>query len=912
MKDEFYVTKRDDTKELADINKIHRVVQWACEGVAGVSASAIEAQAKMKLFNGIRTSDLHRALVDAAHELVALGEYNYDLPAGRLLAYDVRKKAYGQFQVPHILNILEQNIRQGWYDPELIDLYTNEQWNQINDWIVHDRDFTIRIAGMKEWTQKYIVKNRVTGEFKETPQISYMLVAAIRMHKYVKDGFEPLSIVKDDYDSLSQYDQTIPTPILAGLRTPTRQFASCTVIECGDSLNSITATADAVVKYASRKAGLGIGLYNLRAEKRPVRGGEATTTGPIPFGQFFQSSVLSCSQGAIRKGSATFYHNIWHRDVEQLLVLKNSKGTEETRIRHSDHAFNFNRYLWRRMVEGKDMYLFSPEEVPDLQEAFFADQDLFAKLYEKYGKSSKIKSKLVVSAAAIRDLFITERTGTSRVYVNNVDNANEQGPFIASLAPVRQSNLCLSGNTKVRVVVDGKVMTLRLDALNSLMAEEDRPFILVESYNVQTGHVEMKPVLKSAKTGVDRSVVRVLADCAPKGVVCTPDHPVYTVNRGYIEAQDLLSDDVLVVDGTAQHNQNVRVEYLEQTIDVFDITVQDNHNFFADGILVHNCTEIQLPTIPLQFFDDPSGLISLCTLSNSNWGNIKSPKQLEKTCKLMVYGLDSILDYQDYPLQAARNSTNWYRSLGIGINSLAQFLAKRGLKYGTKECLEVIDEYMEAQTYYLMKYSIELAKRYGPCEKFNHTKYSQGAVPGDHRAKAVDELIPHVERMDWDSIRADLLKYGARNATLGAIPPAETSSKLANLTNGVEAPRGLVVSKDGSYIVVPDVDKLKNKYEMAWDVDVEAYIKTMAVLQKRLCQSISANTTYDPSKYPGGMIPGTLIFRHLLLGVKYGLKNFYYNNNVKDTMEDPTDDPSKAIQQIHEGSGDVACNACEL
>lgn len=333
---------------------------------------------------------------------------------------------------------------------------------------------------------------------------------------------------------------------------------------------------------------------------------------------------------------------------------------------------------------------------------------------------------------------------------------------------------------------------------------------------------------------------------------------------------------------------SITIEFVEQVYDVYDITVEEDHNFFANGILVHNCTEIQLPTIPLNFFDDPDGLISLCTLSNSNWGNVKSPAQLEKVCKLMVYGLDSILDYQEYPLQAARNSTKWYRSLGIGINSLAQFLAKRGLKYGTKEALEVIDEYMEAQTYYLMKYSIELAKVYGPCEKFAHTKYSKGMVPGDFRVPAVDELTPHVHRMDWEPIRADLLKYGARNATLGAIPPSETSSKLANLTNGVEAPRGLVVSKDGTYIVVPDVDKLKNKYEMAWKVDVEAYIRTMAVIQKWLCQSISANTTYDPSKYDKGMIPGSLIFRHLLLGVKYGLKNFYYNNNVKDTMEDNT------------------------
>lgn len=547
MKEDFYVTKRNGTKELSDINKIHRTVQWACEGISGVSASAVEAQAKMKLFNGIKTSDLQRALYEAAHDLVALGGYNYDLVAGRLLSYDIRKQVYGEFEVPHLYAIVDKNVREGWYDPELISMYTMEEWNQLNDWIVHDRDFGIRIAGMKEWTQKYLVKNRATGQFKETPQIAYMLVAAIRMHKYVRDGVEPLSFIKDDYDSLSTYDQTIPTPILAGLRTPTRQFASCTVIECGDSLPSITATADAIMKYASRKAGLGIGVYNLRAEGRPVRGGEAVTTGPIPFTQFFQSSVLACSQGAIRKGSATFYHHIWHRDVEKLLVLKNSKGTEETRVRHSDHGFNFNRYLWRRMVQGQEMYLFSPEEVPDLAEAFYADQEKFAELYEKYGKSNKIKSKVVVSAAEIRDIFITERQGTSRVYVNNVDNANEQGPFIATLAPVKQSNLCLAGDTEVDVYVDGVPRRIRMDELNELINTE-RKKVTVKSYDVATNTVRYSPITASALMGVNKRVMRIVDDVTKKTLVCTPDHQIFTRNRGYVPAAELTSSDELVIE----------------------------------------------------------------------------------------------------------------------------------------------------------------------------------------------------------------------------------------------------------------------------------------------------------------------------------------------------------------------------
>lgn len=741
---EVFVTKRDGSKEVLDINKIHKVVQWACDGVEGVSPSEVESQVKVKFFNGMKTSDLHESLVNAAHELISDYAYNYDIVAGRLAMYDVRKKVYGKFEPSHLVDVIEKNIKEGWYDSEICSLYTNDQWNQINDYIKHDRDFDFRIAGVKEWRSKYLVKNRKTGELKESPQIAYMLVSAILMNKYVAD--EGLKIVFDYYDALSTGDITIPTPVLAGVRTPTRQFSSCTVIECGDSLNSITATVDAVVKYASRKAGLGVGVYNLRAEKQKVKGGSVTTTGPIPFTQLLQSAVLSCSQGGVRKGSVTFFHNIWHKDVQSLLVLKNNKGTEETRVRHSDHGFNINGYLWKKMVAGEDMYLFSPEEVPDMQKAFFEDQEKFAELYEKYSKSNKV-SKVKVSAADIRDILLTERIGTSRIYIHNVDNSNSQGSFLPEFAPIKQSNLCL---------------------------------------------------------------------------------------------------------------------------------------------------EVCLPTSPLETFDDPDGLISLCTLSAINWGKIKKPEQFEKSCKLAVYALDALLDYQEYPLQAAKNSTDWYRPLGIGVNDLAHFLAKRGLKYDANS-LPVADEYMEAMAFYLTKASVELAKKYGACGKSDETKYSKGVVPADVRKKAVDELVEHVDRLDWEGLRKDLITYGIRNATLMACMPSETSSRVQNLTNGVEPVRSLITVKDGTSIVAPEAEKLKNKYISAWDVDVEGYLKVMAVLQKRIDQAISTNTTYDPSKFEGDKIPGSLVLRHLLLAYKYGLKTLYYNNNVKkDVVEDKQEDTCEA------------------
>lgn len=747
---EIFVVKRSGEKELLDIDKIHRVVVWACEGVEGASPSEVEAQAKLKLFDGIKTSDLHEALVNAAHELVSEETYGYDLVSGRLAMYDIRKKVYGSFDVPHILSIIKKNTADGWYDSELEGMYTEDQWNELNSHINHNLDFDFKIAGVREWINKYLTKNRATKDLKDTPQVVYMLVAAVLMHKYVKQ--QGLGIVKDYYDVLANALLTLPTPVLAGVRTPTRQFASCTVIECGDSLNSISATADALLQYASRKAGLGIGVYNLRAATQPVRNGDATTTGPIPFTQLLQAAIGSCSQGGIRKGSGTFYHNIWHKDVMSLLVLKNNKGTEETRVRHADHAFNINGYLLKKMLSDGDMYLFSPEEVPDLQEAFFQDQDKFAKLYEKYSKDPKV-TKVKVKASEVRDLLITERSATNRVYLHFVDNVNKQGSFKPESAPIRQSNLCL---------------------------------------------------------------------------------------------------------------------------------------------------EIELPTKPLQTVDDPEGLISLCTLSAINLGKIKKSSDFSKVCRLAVYALDSLLDYQDYPLKAARNSTDWYRPLGIGVNDLAHFLAKRKLKYGSPECLEVVDEYMEAMAFYLTKASVELAKLYGPCGKVGDTKYSDGLFPMDVRKKDVDSLVEHSPKMDWEGLREELKEFGIRNATLTAFMPSETSSRVHSLTNGVEPIRGLITTKDGTMMVAPEAKKLAKDYQITWDIDAADYLKTMAVCQKWVDQSISSNTTYDPTKSPDGRLSGTKVLKDIVLAYKLGIKTLYYQNTFS---------PDDGVEYVEEADD---CDSCKI
>jgi ribonucleoside-diphosphate reductase alpha chain len=726
------VIKRDGNTEELDIEKIHKVLNWACEGIEGVWTSEIEAQAGLKFYNNMLTSDLHNSLIDASHELISEDSPNYDLVAGRLLMFSIRKVVYKQFKVPHILDVVTKNVTEGYYHPDILTLYSLKEWDQINSWVKNDRDFDFKISGAREWVSKYLIQNRSTGEFRESPQIAYMVMAAILMKKYVDDGFG-FDIIKETYEELSDGGFSIPSPVAASIRSTKPQGASCTLLEVGDDLPSIGASASAILVYAAAKAGLGIGLYNLRAENQPIRNGEVKTTGPIPFGHLLQSAVSSCSQGGMRKGSATFYYNIWHRDVEKLLVLKNNKGTEETRIRHADHGFNINGYLLRKIFKGESIALFSPEEVPKLQKAFFDDQKEFERLYEKYSRSNKVKSRLVVSGEAIRTLMVGERSSTSRIYFHFVDNTNEQGSFIPEFAPVKQSNLCC---------------------------------------------------------------------------------------------------------------------------------------------------EITLPTIPLKSLYDEEGLISLCTLCAINWGKIKKPSDFKRVCRIAVFFLDSLLDYQPYLLPAAKNSTDWYRSLGIGVNNLAYFLAKRGLKYN-RDALEVVDEFMEAQAFYLTQASIELSKKYGPCGKYQNTKYSKGITPFDVRKKAVDELVPAVERLDWAQIKADLIEYGPRHATLMANMPSETSSRIKNMTNGGEPVRSLIVTKGGTKQVVQDYDKLKNKYDTEWEVELEGYIYVQAVMQKWMDQAISLNTRYDPSKFVNGMIPAWLIINHIGMCYKYGLKTMYYHNNRK-------------------------------
>ncbi len=732
MMSNILITKRDGRKEPIDLEKMHRVVFSACEGINGVSPSEVEIKSHIQFYNGISSAEIQETLIKSAADLISEDTPNYQWVAGNLINYHIRKEVYGDFTPWHLYEIVKRNVEKGFYDPALLTSYTEEDWEKINGFVKHDRDFAISYVGMEQFRGKYLVQNRVTKQLFETPQVAYVLIAATLFSEYNSD--ERLKWVKEYYDSISLFEISLPTPIMAGVRTPQRQFSSCVVIETDDSLDSINATSSAVVKYVSQKAGIGIGAGSIRAINSPIRNGDASHTGVIPFYKLFQSAVKSCSQGGVRGGAATLHYPIWHLEVEDLLVLKNNKGTEENRVRHLDYSVQFNKLMYERLLTGGNITLFSPSDVPGLYDAFFADQDKFKELYEKAERSNKIRKK-VVPAIELFSSFMNERKNTGRIYLQNVDHVNSHGSFLPEVAPIRQSNLC---------------------------------------------------------------------------------------------------------------------------------------------------QEIDLPTKPLSDLNDPNGEISLCTLSAINWGVIKTLADFERVCRLAVRGIDALLSYQNYPVLAAQLSTMKRRPIGVGIINFAYWMAKNDMTY-TSPNLEMIDEWAEAWSYYLIKASVELAKEQGACEGTNETRYGLGIVPMDTRKIDVDELVPYQERMDWESLREDLKTYGIRNSTLMALMPAETSAQISNSTNGIEPPRSLVSVKQSKHgvlkQVVPGIHKLKNKYELLWDQQSpEGYLKICAVLQKYIDQGISVNTSYNPVYFEDEKIPMSIMLQHLLMFYKYGGKQLYYFN----------------------------------
>ena len=768
------VVKRNGVVEPLNLEKMHKMVRYACEGLAGVSESQVEMNANLQFHDGIATSDIQEILVKSANDLISLDSPNYQYVAARLLLYGLRKQVYGDHPDfrPYLIDHVNDCIEKGVYDPTIVDKYSPEEWEAIDGYIDNDRDTLFTYAGLRQVADKYLVQDRSSGELYETPQQMYIMIATTLFQNYPSET--RLNYIQRYYDAISKHRINIPTPVMAGVRTPLRQFASCVLVDIDDTIDSIFSSDMAIGYYVAQRAGIGINAGRIRGINSKIRGGEVQHTGVIPFLKKFESTVRCCTQNGVRGGSATVHFPIWHQEIEDILVLKNNKGTEDNRVRKLDYSIQLSKIFYERFIKNQDITLFSPHDCPGLYESFGTPD--FDRLYCQYEDDESIPKSTIGAQELILDL-LKERAETGRIYIMNIDHCNDHSSFIDK---VNMSNLC---------------------------------------------------------------------------------------------------------------------------------------------------QEITLPTDPIGHIDDEGGEIALCILSAINVGKITNPDQLEELCDLTVRGLEELIDYQQYPVDAAKRSTLSRRSLGVGFIGLAHYLAKAGVKYEDPAAWTLVHELTEAFQYYLLKASNQLAIERGPCEGFYRTKYAQGLLPIDTYKKDVDHLVPNELKHDWDSLRTSITENGLRHSTLSAQMPSESSSVVSNATNGIEPPRdylSIKKSKKGPLKqIVPSYVGLKNNYTLLWDMpNNDGYINIVAVMQKFFDQGISGNWAYNPEHYPNNEVPLSVMANDLLNTYKYGWKTSYYQNTYDAKKE--IDEPAHPIGWKDEDNlvnalvdeilaGDEAeCEACNV
>ena len=428
--------KRNGTKELLNIDKIHFVVQNACEGLAGVSSSQIEMNANLQFYDGMTTAEIQEILIRSANDLISLDAPNYQTAAARLLGYGLYKQVFGRYEQLPLKEMIRLNIKRGVYDSEILEKYTEEEIDRLDSYIHHKRDENFTYAGLRQVVDKYLCQDRSSGEIYETPQFMYMMIAATLFANYPKET--RMHYVRRYYDATSLFKINIPTPVMAGVRTPVRQFASCVLVDSDDTLDSIFASDMSIGRYTAQRAGIGINAGRIRGVNSKIRGGEVAHTGIIPFLKKFEATVRCCTQNGVRGGSATTHFPFWHQEIEDILVLKNNKGTEDNRVRKLDYSIQLNKTMYERLLSGGEITLFSPHDVPGLYEAYFGDTDKFKELYEKYERATSIKKKKI-PAMELFSALIKERAETGRIYIMNVDHANTHSSFKDT---VYMSNLC--------------------------------------------------------------------------------------------------------------------------------------------------------------------------------------------------------------------------------------------------------------------------------------------------------------------------------------------------------------------------------------------------------------------------------------------------------------------------------------
>jgi len=927
------VIKDDGKHEKWNPDKIYKYVKIACKNTT-ISPSQVMLNLNLKMSKKMKSSDIHSTLIKSVADNITekFKDIDNQIVAARLLNQQLRKIVYGSQQPKPFYHEIKNRVRKNYYDKNILEMYTEKEINKLSKLLKYERDDLFSYTGLLQMIKKNLIRNRYNENI-ETPQEAFLLVS---MYIFANEK-NRFTHIKNFYTKLSKFEILLSTPIISGVRTNLRMYSSCAGVQVPDTSEGIAQSFKDIYTLTLNRAGIGANYGHIRGENADIDKGREKHTGITPILKVAEKISLSAMQpGAGRGGAITQYYPFFHWEIENILELKNNKGTDDNRVRQSDHAIVFNKLFYERLEKDEYITLFYLNDVGDLYDNI-GNYDYFVKKYLELENRRGINKKRILARDIYKKFWI-ERIATGRYYKINADAFQTHSAF---KVPVYNSNLCLSGETKIKTK----------NGIKDLKDIIKGDFVL--SYNIKIKKEEYKKITNFSLMNKSAEVIKI--ETETETIICTPNHEIFTENRGYVFAKDLIKTDILRITNelSLKKERMIKITFLKKKIPVYDITVEDNHNFYANNILVHNCTEINIPSFCFgdfevnikkgykgaldSLFDDaieegiwysfyeyfwfkkplpdhdlfkqykrflakPKDIennnyekytfnfkeIFVCILSGINLGKMKNYKSIEEAARIQVRFLDDLIDYQDYPIEAMKKGAIGRRSLGISISGLFHYLAIKNLDYRTEEARNEIHRVMEALYYGAITESIKLAKEKGKCKYFADTKYSDGLLTIDTYEKNVDELVNVDYQYDWEQVRKDLKKYGMRNSTLLTMVPASNSARLVNTISGIEPPQDLVTILEDKRLttsmVLPDLKKYKKFYikNNIWNIDTAEYFKLIAIIQKWTDQSISLNQYNSYLKYENEQIPFSVLMNQDKVALKYGLKGFYYSKTQSD------------------------------
>lgn len=890
------IVKRSGKTEPFDADKLNDLGAWAVQGTE-CSWPLLVTSAVKKLYEGCTSKELMKAMIDSANDMIP-EDYDWQYVAAKLCVADIRKDVYASFTPVSLKEFYHEMTALGrWKEMD----YTDEELDLLDQVVDHDKDENFTYSGIKQVLNKYLITDLTSGQLYETPQMLYMGVAMAGFES-TQDKAQRLAEVSKFYQRASDWVINIPTPQLRSLRTNETGLASCCLIEAGDELDSINVSAAMAFKMTALGAGIGVALRS-RSIGDSIRNGQVEHGGKLPYYRHYQTAVSANKQPG-RGGSATVFYALFDPEIETLLKLKSDKVSEAVKIKHMDYTVQVNKYLVQRMQKGV-ITLLSYQDAPEVWDCFYGkDLNKFIRAYEAAEKrcteAKRVDAKVLMSERALQSVE------TGRIYMMDVHETNRRSTF---KDPVVMSNLCVAPETKV------------------LTDKGDLPIKSLEGQTVNVWNGEEWSAVKVVKTGKNQELMRVVVEevmqtYAYYGTLeptyrtlwCTPYHKFYDVDKEEVPAHELSKGDTLesfvVPDpsgstaGTIHLLRVVSVDDFGRRGDTYCFNEPKRHRAVFNGILTGQCEEVVQPTGPYkdfinlysnteQFYSDGrTSEVSLCTLAayNIDLTADLSNEDLEEVCYLTVKYLDNLIDMQSYPFPNLEFTAKARRNLGIGLTNLAGALANRMLLWCSEGARTWTHEQMERISYYNHKASIRLAKERGRCEWFHRTTYSDGELPIDTYKPFVDTVHTANMNMDWEGLRQELIRHGMRHSVLEAQMPCESSSQATCSTNGVEPPIRAVTSKKTEQgvnrFVIPYAKEKEYFYQFAWDVNNKDHSSLMAVIQKFMGMSISANGYYNYANYPKQEIPMQELHRDMLWDMKLGKKTWYYTNTDTEEKEE--------------------------